>query len=1120
MIIDHNHQTDIVPTSDNPHPMPNTLFENILSDDLTLSKDSLKLVRTEIKDLKISVDSFVELHGLDRLETLFSDSRDPRSIIDIGWILCHVARSNVENCSKLVTSGLCLSILHKSTPDKMTKDTAHVYVHLWKVLQAIAEQSTLSSDPTLLKDIPLVVADTISILGQFTKNQKQTQATLPFTLSQRSDLFRSFLGFVVNELMSCVVFGIETELFGVIQKNITILDSMSNIVAPNKITNFGELLTSIKACSTISTPTGRLLATVRKVTDSPSHMQVVMVFVLRFLSNSAHITDFISMDGFTIIHGLSEHLHLKSWSKVMELQTEIYLKLALHDVISCAKWMTEISYAITTDHRSMDLRGPKLEKHLRLQSHFWKLMKLYPEMTERNQQAVHNWTNSCLNTLLEMVCGRESEEENAAMALEHLVGIDSAELEKLFTKTPITLSPPLTFPLDTSLPDDARGISNLRDILSHIKHARSFHGLPKYLPCCLCNRMGELYEDEEANRDLIAKYDVLMTRYFTIQKSQLLTPAIFLLFSLVKSPEVKRVLVKHVPRSITTDQTLVPLRDITKEEAILEVLLTDGPDTPSVLLPPIEKKLLDEKKNSDAQYVFRLDRPYVSLDFSAIHSSSLSLLSSPEGRWTVVAFLAVIPIKETVLSFEQTKGLVEMAEEAASDERLVVVLRALTRHTLTELSLPPTSDLLSRLLNVIRPHSLRSDNAHLSIEVFSLFTRLLPFKPTLEKEAVECARQLLDKLVLQQMMILRFPLFSIWHCEEDVEESALLVLGECVRAVQHGLISDPLPLVPTITHFVCTRSTSILAKVLDFLKAVEDLTQHSPTPFAPLSLPIPILSEERQVLRTIPLHVYLAGLWGAEMKECTKHNDFWAYNTQPVKPPMIFAVRDEAEVGGTILVMKVALDEVNGSLKDMLADVEGRPHLQTIVSEREEEDLFELIKTTINTGTFHFPVNRLFVTGYHVVKEGPSLLVHIIPHCFSLFSLCRLLQLVSPPPAAPPGRPVVSVYVIMINGLFTSCLNELRSSDFSYSQLFDLCAFFAFISQVAEHECRLSYDQPGAMLAQLQDANKARWTLVNRLMFAEGFEDRRDQQYLVSRQYRNIVDERNLTFLRHRVIGF
>ncbi|KAK2940009.1 hypothetical protein BLNAU_25077 [Blattamonas nauphoetae] len=373
--------------------------------------------------------------------------------------------------------------------------------------------------------------------------------------------------------------------------------------------------------------------------------------------------------------------------------------------------------------------------------------------------------------------------------------------------------------------------------------------------------------------------------------------------------------------------------------------------------------------------------------------------------------------------------LVEMAEEAASDERLVVVLRALTRHTLTELSLPPTSDLLSRLLNVI-PDTGEGSSGVCEAAV-----------------GQTCASTDDDS-----------SLPSLLHLALRRRGGVLFSFSESACELSNTASFLTLSLVPTITHFVCTRSTSILAKVLDFLKAVEDLTQHSPTPFAPLSLPIP---------------------------SCPKNAKF-----SPVKPPMIFAVRDEAEVGGTILVMKVALDEVNGSLKDMLADVEGRPHLQTIVSEREEEDLFELIKTTINTGTFHFPVNRLFVTGYHVVKEGPSLLVHIIPHCFSLFSLCP----------APPGRPVVSVYVIMINGLFTSCLNELRSSDFSYSQLFDLCAFFAFISQVAEHECRLSYDQPGAMLAQLQDANKARWTLVNRLMFAEGFEDRRDQQYLVSRQ--------------------
>ncbi|KAK2955521.1 hypothetical protein BLNAU_9568 [Blattamonas nauphoetae] len=242
IVIDSDNDVGSILLDVDPVDTLQTLVRDIFSDSQDLSIKSFKKLRQLLSENETLIDILVTYEDIKNLSTLLTESQAQTSIVFFSFY---------GNCNTLIKSGLCLAILEKATPSSITKQSALFYLHIWKILESFTEYATLSLDPAINILLPSIVTNTISILLTIPQSSVKTRGASPLTKPQRSDLYRSFINFTMHETISCMVYGIKTDLFQVIESKYDDLVVINEEISPTKMPELQELIGSTFECVTL-----------------------------------------------------------------------------------------------------------------------------------------------------------------------------------------------------------------------------------------------------------------------------------------------------------------------------------------------------------------------------------------------------------------------------------------------------------------------------------------------------------------------------------------------------------------------------------------------------------------------------------------------------------------------------------------------------------------------------------------------------------------------------------------------------------------------------------------------------------------------------------------------------
>ncbi|KAK2941951.1 hypothetical protein BLNAU_23133 [Blattamonas nauphoetae] len=765
---------------------------------------------------EILIDILVTYEDIKNLSNLLTASQAKTSITNLSWILSTLACSSYDNCNTLVKSGLCLAILEKATPSIVTKQSAHLYVHIWKILESFSENATLSLDPTINLLFPSILTNTLSVLAKIPQSNEQAKGPSPFSKPQRSDLSRSFINFTMHETISSMVYGIKTDLFSVIQSKQADLIGLNETISPHKMPQLQVLIGS--TLSVYQRTKGRF-----------------------------------------------------TWERALTLQTDILILLVKRHPLMCSDFIQHAVFSLSDSTSRFSHRKNYQEDLNRQLKPFWRIMNCYPEMTKENQEVIDWWMNSCLVHLLFRAGLAGDDADEAIQAFTLLTKLDKAEVTTLLKHTSLLVSPPPDFPFVLST-DISKSFNTLHDvILAYQENMSSFAYFQLKLPFGLYNRLSSLLEDEEMNRETIGHYfDFIEESYGNTDDSYRRhhyhshtssTVGILLFYSLIHSERVRNLLVGIIGQHILDCAAFHPIATLYTEDALMDLLLADAPDIPSSTIIQIDHMFAKVGEAGAPLETNRFGNMPRTVEVPQLHKKAMNrLVLMKEGRWRALTELAVVPSDNATLQPEQCEAVLALLEEAGTDERLFITLRVLSKHTLSEVFLLNNPTFVDGFTPFLRRHARRTNNAELVLSVFSELARLQWLERSLEGEVVECLKELGSVLADKRSVQFSHRGHVLWSSEEALQ-TTLDMVRECTQLVQNQQLSDPLSLAPILALFLSSTSPVLISAVLDFFAELASATQDATTPFHALSQSITVLGETRKPTMSLPLSDFIFKHW-------------------------------------------------------------------------------------------------------------------------------------------------------------------------------------------------------------------------------------------------------------------
>ncbi|KAK2950516.1 hypothetical protein BLNAU_14509 [Blattamonas nauphoetae] len=1004
--------------------------------------------------------------------------------------------SSYDNCNALIKSGLCLEILEKATPSIVTKESAFLYVHIWKILESFSEYATLSLEPTINKLLPSIVIDTLSVLQKIPRSSVKTKGASALTKPQRSDLYRSFINFTMYETISSMVYGIKTELFQIIESKYDDLVAINKDISPTKMPHLQELFVATLKCITLPSISKRGINFLGMVRNCCRHVEIILALFFRLLStNEGKIPSFITNNGISTLNTLNIQSHLKTWAHALSIQNDIFVLLVKRQPLMCSDFIEHAVSSLNNLTSFYVYRKDHQEQLYRQLESFWRIVDCYTEMTKENQNVFDWWMNPILILLLIRSGLAEKDSDEAMQAFTLFTKFDEAEVTTLLKHTSLIVIPPPNFPFDLSA-NMSEPFSNLHDVL-HADQGQiySISYFQLMLPLCLYNRLSTLLEDEESNRATIENYYGFIIKAYgntndryrplTSTSSPYTTFGILLLYSLIHSERVRKVLVGIIGRFLFNASTFHPIATLSTEEALLDLLLVNAPDIPSSTIVQIDKTLNKAYETGASTKVTSIGNRPQAVDVAQLHEKAMNrLMSNKEGRWRALTELAVVPSGNAALEPEQCEAVLALLDEAGTDDRLFIALNVLSKHTLSEAFLLNHPTFVDRLTAVIRSHAHRTDTVELVMGVFSELVRLQRRERSLEGDVVECVRGLGSALADKRSVLFRHHGHVLMSSGEALQ-TTLDMVRECTQLVQNKQLSDPLPLVPIVAQFVSSESTDLISAVLDFFAALETATQDTPTPFHALSQPIPVLDETHKPTLRLPLADFLFQHWTISLELLTQPNPY--SRNESSFYPTFTQVFTQAERHTQSLLLQAVLEKLDKHLKVFADETCGTQIVtKTRLFESDGEQTEwerEVIDSAIDREELDGAVNSIIPQETLCSQKHEDELWHLVQLLFSFYKTLNRLTLYFP------EYPYTSEYYTWnrrfrspLTTIRSAVLNAIRNENTTPENACELCRFFSFIYMLTDPECIQRHDTSEMLLVHaLQSTNPMHKILVEEL---------------------------------------
>ncbi|KAK2944134.1 hypothetical protein BLNAU_20966 [Blattamonas nauphoetae] len=1090
-----------------------TLFRDIFSDRPDLSNRSLIQLQQLLNKDETLIDILVTYEDLKNLSNLLTASQAKTSITNLSWILSTLACSSYDNCNSLVKSGLCLAVLEKATLSIVTKQSAFLYVHIWKILESFSENATLSLDPTINLLLPSVVTNTLSVLQKIPQSDEQTKGPSPFSNPQRSDIYRSFINFTIQETVSSMVHGIKTDLFEIIQSKQADLIGLNEKISPNKMPQLQELIGSTLCCIALPSISKRGLTFLEKVMDCPRHVEIILAFFFRLMStNEGEIPSFISNHGISTLNILYQPFNLKAWTRASNIKTDILVLLVKRHPLKCSDFIQRAVISLSDSTSRFSHRKNYQEDLNRQLKPFWRIMNCYPEMTKENQEVIDWWMNSCLVHLLfrSGIAGDAAAEAIQAFTL--LTKLDANEVTTLLNHTSLWVSPPPNFPFDLSA-DMSASFNSLHDVLlAYRRNTSSFAYFQQMLPFSLYNRLSTLLEDEERNRATIEHYFEFITKIYenTGNSSRRdpnhsktsSTAGILLLYSLIRSERVRNLLVGIIGQHLFDAAIFHPIATLSTEDALLDLLLADAPDIPSTTIVQID--IILSKMNKTEKPV----RPYTfgnrsntfgnrprAVEVAQLHKKAMNrLVSKKEGRWRALTELAVVPSGNATLKPDQCEAVLALLKEAGTDDRLFIALRVLSKHTLSEVFLLNNPTFVDGFTPFLRSHSRGTDNVELVLGVFSELARLQWLERSLEGDVVECVRELSSVLADKRSMKFSYRGHVLWSSGEALQ-TTLDMVGECTQLVQNQQLSDPLSLAPILAPFLSSTSPVLISAVLNFFAELASATRDTPAPFHALSQPIAVLGETRKPTMSLPLSDFLFQHWIISLEVLIQR--FPDATNQALFFPSFRQVFQRSGKHAQSLLLQAVLGKLEQRLRALADEACGTRNVTQTrflegVGEQAEWER-GVIESAIDTGQLDYPITEIIPRETLCTPKREPDLLHILQLLFSFYKTVNRLTLVFPDDTDFPDEYTwCRLFRPPLTSIRSAVLYAIQDESTTSENVRRLSRFFSFVFMLTDPECIPQHDDSERMLVlSFQSADPSDEILAVQ-MREEGFEDRRE----------------------------
>ncbi|KAK2950517.1 putative Microtubule-associated serine/threonine-protein kinase 2 [Blattamonas nauphoetae] len=1042
----------------------------------------------------------LDVDPVDTLQTLFRDVFSDSQNLSIKSLqqLRQLLRvcSSYDNCNALIKSGLCLAILEKATPSIVTKQSAFLYVHIWKILESFSEYATLSLEPTINKLLPSIVTDTLSVLQKIPRSSVKTKGASALTKPQRSDLYRSFINFTMYETISSMVYGIKTELFQIIESKQADLVAINKDISPTKMPHLQELFVATLKCITLPSISKRGIKFLGMVRNCCRHVEIILALFFRLLStNEGKIPSFITNNGISTLNTLNIQSHLKTWAHALSIQKDIFVLLVKQHPLMCSDFIEHAVSSLNNLTSFYVYRKDHQEQLYRQLESFWRIVDCYTEMTKENQNVFDWWMNPILILLLIRSGLAEKDSDEAIRAFTLFTKLDEAEVTTLLKHTSLIVIPPPNFPFDLSA-NMSEPFSNLHDVL-HADQGQiySISYFQLMLPLCLYNRLSTLLEDEESNRATIENYYGFIIKAYgntndryrplTSTSSPYTTFGILLLYSLIHSERVRKVLVGIIGRFLFNASTFHPIATLSTEEALLDLLLVNAPDIPSSTIVQIDKTLNKAYETGASTKVTSIGNRPQAVDVAQLHEKAMNrLMSNKEGRWRALTELAVVPSGNAALEPEQCEAVLALLDEAGTDDRLFIALNVLSKHTLSEVFLLNNPTFVDRLTAVLRSHAHRTDNVELVMAVFSELVRLQRRERSLEGDVVECVRGLGSALADKRSALFRHHGHVLMSSGEALQ-TTLDMVGECTQLVQNQQLSDPLPLASIVSPFLSSESTDLSSAVLDFFAALDTATQDTPTPFHALSQPITVLDETHKPTLRLSLADFLFQQWIISLELLTQPHPY--SRNQSSFYPTFTQVFTQAERHTQSLLLQAVLEKLDRHLK-VFADETCGTQIVTktrfFESDGEQTEWErEVIDSAIDREQLDGVVNSIIQQETLCSQKQEDGLWHLVQLLFSFYKTLNRLTVYFP------EYPYTSEYYTWnrrfrspLTTIRSAVLNAIRNENTTPENACELCRFFSFIYMLTDPECIQRHDTSEMLLVHaLQSTNPMHKILVEEL---------------------------------------
>ncbi|KAK2961996.1 hypothetical protein BLNAU_3052 [Blattamonas nauphoetae] len=982
----------------------------------------------------------------------------------------------------------------------------HQAVSIWKILELFSENATLALDPTINLLLPSIVTNTLSLLQKLPQSNEQVKRHSPFTKPQEADIYRSFINFTMRETISCMVHGIKTDLFEVIESKYDDLIRLNEKISPYKVPQLRELIGSTLYCINLPSVSKRGLTFLKMVMDCPRHVEIILTFFLRLLStNEGEIPTFISNHGISTLMCINLPSRIKAWARAINIQTDILILLVKRQPLMCSNFIEHAVLSLASS-TSRFAHNQNHQEHLDNQlKSFWRIMNCYPEMTKKNQNVIDWWMNSSLIHLLIRAGLAGDDADKAIKSFTLLTKLDDVEVTTLLKHTSLFVAPPPHFPFDLSA-DMSETFNSLHDVL-HADHGYNYFVtvFEVMLPFGLYNRLSTLLEDEERNRAMIELYygfivkiygntDDSYRRHFYHSHASS-TVGKLLLYSLIHSERVRNPLIGFIAQHLFDASHFKPIATLSTEAALLDLLLADAPDIPSSTIIQIDHMFAKEDKASASKNVYAIQNRPRAVEVAQLHKKAMNrLVSKKEGRWRALTELAVVPSGNATLEPAQCEAVLALLEEAGTDDRLFIALRVLSKHTLSEVFLLNNPTFVDGFTPFLRSHAHGTDNMELVLGVFSELARLQWLERSLEGDVVECVRGLGSALADKRSMKFSHRGRVLWSSGEALQ-TTLDMVRECSRLVQNRQLSDPLPLAPIVAPFLSSTSPILISAVLNFFAELDSATRDTTTPFHALSQPIAVLDETRKPTMSLPLSDFIFRQWIISLELQTLQSSY--AGNQAMFYPTFMQVFQRTEKHTQSLLQRAVLKKLEHHLQVLADEACGtRIITQTRVFEGDgEQTEWErgVIDTAISTGHLVTAITLLIPRKTLCTQKREPELLHILPLLVSFYKTVNRLTLISPDDTIAPElykwrRPFHSA----LTSIRSAVLHAIKDKNTTSENVHRLSSFFSFVFMLTEPECIPPHDDSERMLVHsFQSADPSDQILAVQ-MREEGFEDRRE----------------------------